>query len=699
MTKTFFLAAIFAAFGVSAAEMRAKSTENELAHERSGTSLHQVVSNGAELCLALSEFRRECRDHSTMEILLESGTYEIPDGLDFTGMSSESRLVLKAMERHGARLVGGYTIPCARFKSVAMDAKEDRIPLPARRFVVVADVRDILPGVLSEFPDSFVGRYPAPVLFVNGQLATLARWPDVGWATFSVSVERGEKVPGSRDMYSGGAFVFPDASEHNWRFDEGVWLNGYWTHDWYNNSIRAVSFGENRGTNQVMRLRGKYFAGVIGEKTWGLAARRFYVFNVLDELDAPGEWWLDRKLKRLYIYPPKGRFTDQDVVVLATSPKPMIRGCDSRHIIFEELSFSCNYGDIVSFKRSANICLTDCSIAGTAGSGIVVDGFSNRVSSCEISSCGGQGVVLSGGIRRTLRRSDSMVEKCRIHDFGMLQRTYAPGCTVGGVGMIVRANEIFNAPHSAVIYDGNEHLFEANDVHHVLLETGDSGAFYTGRDWTSQGNVLKGNYIHELGGDTRASSTMGIYFDDCDCGDDVIGNVIWKVSRGVMIGGGREHLVWGNVFADCGVGVSIDCRGLTWKEWNSREHGGPSWLFEEKAEAVGYLDEVWRSRYPRLARIMVDSPREPLYNSIVSNDFVDCRWKAIYLEGEKMREYADKIQFCGNRIVATLSSNVATSVEDEIQYGFTRTNRVDFGRFNLSQLGCRAIGEIEDARR
>ena len=46
-------------------------------------------------------------------------------------------------------------------------------------------------------------------------------------------------------------------------------------------------------------------------------------------------------------------------------------------------------------------------------------------------------------------------------------------------------------------------LLESNDIHHVLLETGDAGAFYTGRDWTTQGNVLRGNFVHDIGGGIR----------------------------------------------------------------------------------------------------------------------------------------------------------------------------------------------------
>ena len=34
------------------------------------------------------------------------------------------------------------------------------------------------------------------------------------------------------------------------------------------------------------------------------ADQRFYAYNLLEELDAPGEWYLDRQKGLLYFYPP-----------------------------------------------------------------------------------------------------------------------------------------------------------------------------------------------------------------------------------------------------------------------------------------------------------------------------------------------------------------------------------------------------------
>ena len=237
-----------------------------------------------------------------------------------------------------------------------------------------------------------------------------------------------------------------------------------------------------------------------------------------------------------------------------------------------------------------------------------------------------------------------------------------------GCGITLRGNVMHDAPHSAVLYGGNEHLFEYNNVYRVLLETGDAGAYYTGRDWTTHGDVLRFNYTHDLGAEGEMANTMGFYFDDCDCGDEVYGNVFHNVSRGIMVGGGREHPIRNNIFSRCIVGMSIDCRGMTWKHWNSAEHGGSSWMLEDKAKAFDYTKGVWAARYPRLADIMRDHPREPLYNPVENNIFIDCRKQILALDREA--PLARMAPIANNVVVNTRGTNgVAAASANPNEHG------------------------------
>ena len=120
--------------------------------------------------------------------------------------------------------------------------------------------------------------------------------------------------------------------------------------------------------------------------------------------------------------------------------------------------------------------------------------------------------------------------------------------------------------------------------------------------------------------------------------------------------------------------MSIDCRGMTWKHWNSTEHGGPSWLLEDKAKAFDYTNGVWAARYPHLANIMNDHPREPLYNPVENNVFIDCQKEVLALD--RVAPLARMAPISGNVVINTKGTNGmrCASIDARIASGFTVLN-------------------------
>ena len=568
-----------------------------------------------------------------VEVVLAPGEYVLPEGLDFGlgdgGVSPEAPVVWRAATPGTARIVGAQPISPKSLHLVDDPALLARLPEEGRGRVWTAPL-EAPSGGIPTLPVVFEDA-PPPMVFFDEVPGHLAAWPNGNdWANFTEGVDRGTPVKfGDHTFWRNGAFIWSHSRATRWDFSRGVWLNGYFTHDWRNCTARIGSYGREGDSENVMRLAADIPYGVLGG-TWGRKERRFKAVNLFEELDEPLEWWLDRERDILYFVPPDGA---PDIRV-AFSDKPLLRGAGVANLRFEGIVFACNHGPFIAFDSPRGVVFRDCRFAGTASDAIVLSGDTRdtTVSDCEIAHCGAGGIRLSGGDRRTLTPSGSAIANCRIHDFGIFRRTYAGGVRLEGCGHVLRGCEIWDAPHTAVFWEGNDMLLESNDVHHVLLETGDAGAFYTGRDWTTQGNVLRGNFVHDIGAGTTATegadaavsgtNAMGFYFDDCDCGDEVVGNFFRNVPRAIMVGGGRDHPIRGNTFENCRLAISIDCRGITWGDkWKAPSGGN---LLEEKAIALDYKCGIWAERYPRLARMMDDHPGEPLHNPIEDNIFINC---------------------------------------------------------------------------
>lgn len=601
-----------------------------------------------------------------VEVRVRAGVYALDKTWELNAEDSGTPTapVIYRAERPGAaRLQGGLTLRPGDFKPVTDTAVLNRLLPEVRQRVLVSDLSGLVPAPFAEWKPGFRGTPPAPWLYVNGQPMTLARWPNAdstngGWAEFSKAVDTGlpkadAADPALRKLHP-GTFVFDNPRPNRWKTTEGVWLLGYWTHDWFDEVLKMDSYDS---TAKVIKLAAPHQYG-IAAGTWGAAKRRFYALNLLEELDKAGEWYLDRPNKKLYLLPPAG--WPKAEVVLATLSQPLLQIKDARHIRIIGLAFEYSHGDGVILQNTEQVELAGCRVANLGGSGISINGLRNMVRSCDLFNLGRTGINLNGGDRLQLVPAGNVAFNNHIHHYGLFYRTYAPGIGANGCGQIARNNRIHDAPHNAVLYGGNEHLFELNEVYRVVMETGDAGAFYTGRDWTSQGNILRYNFIHSLGaGDEGHVNTMGVYLDDCDCGDTIEGNIFWRAGRAIMIGGGRDNNVLNNLVVDCPIGLHLDSRGTTWRQWNNPSD--PSWHLEAKAQKLNYTQPPWSERYPRLARIMQEEPQWPLGNVIRWNVFIDCTKRLCDFDGN-VKKILDRLDIAENLAVNTRgASNIVTS--------------------------------------
>ena len=555
------------------------------------------------------------------------GTFAMPENTfaleaEDGGPDSGSPVVYRA-GKDGACLIGGYRLPVSGFRTVTDEATLERLPEPARGRVVSFDLKTVGLSRLSPLPDKFSGWNELEV-FSGGKAMRLARWPNTGWAEIAKVIDRGVKpidhATGEWEFgYKGGTFEYAEDAPARWNVEKGIWMNGFWCHDWANETLKIGAIDKEK---KQITSAAVHTYGIGNSSKWHTAKRRYYVFNLLEELDSPGEWYVDREERVLYFFPVNGDLRD---VVLSVQKKPLIQVAKAAHIRLEGLSFLYSTGKAVVLDGCEDVVLKNLRVANLTTDGISLSGGKScGLDHCEVSGTGGTCVSVYGGDRKTLTPCGHFVTNCRLHHSGRLQRTQGKCLSFVGVGITVAHNLIHDAPYIAVGYGGNDNLFAYNEVHSAMMESGDGGGLYTGRDWGSQGNVVRNNYFHHFGKPgvdwqklqglnpdyeplRESVMVMGVYLDDCDSGDTVCNNIFYRTGWSAFVGGGRYNTISNNLFIECTSALHLDDRGL--KRARPGEGVKDGWDLLAKIQAFHFQEPPWKDRYPYLVNIMEEIGR------------------------------------------------------------------------------------------
>lgn len=494
----------------------------------------------------------------------------------------------RAVNQGAARIQGGHALAAQAFTAVGED--HARVPEAARASVLRVDLGGT--AGLGEVPDAFRTALPLPELYFNGERMTLAQWPNDGWAEIESVVESGPAPWRNHESEALGAFTYSGEHPARWAGVADVWLEGYWCFDWAAETIRVKSV---EPESRTITLGSKHVYGI---GSGNPAPRRYRAVNLLEELDAAGEYFIDRAEGVLYFWPPAP--LEGAEVMLSLAAEPLIALNDVSHVQITGLAFEYAAGTAVTITGGQRVTLAGCTFRNAGLIGVVVDGGADHtVQSCDIYANGTGGLHISGGDRKSLTPSGHRVVNNHIYRVSERMRTAAYNIVMDGVGVYVAHNEIHEAPHQAILLSGNDHIFELNDVHHVSMNSDDCGAFYMGRNPSHRGTIIRHNFWHEIGS-AMAHGSCAIYFDDGDGGQTVHGNVFYKASGGsfgaVFNHGGHDNAVTNNIFIECGLALGAAPWGdATWKEWL----GGDLWRERLLAE-VDITQPPFTDRYPEL---------------------------------------------------------------------------------------------------
>lgn len=602
---------------------------------------------------------RKAKPGEGATVWIESGTFHIDTtfelGPEDSGTSA-APVTWRARKDGAVVLDTGRRIPASAFEKVANEVLLARMADEARGKIWQLDLAKLGVQHAKRPPDIFEDSGGLLDLYCNGQRQPLSRWPNDTKTTMERVLDRGEwtKAKGLR----GGTFVYRGDRPARWaeaaKADQ-LWLAGFWRVAWEWETIRVQKLDlESRSITHSQPAPGGIGSKYAGPE--GAGTEPWIAVNLLEEIDRPGEWSIDFAKQTLYWWPPAP--LDGAEIVIADRAEPVVRLTDAAHVTLRGLVIEHGLGNGIEITGGDSCAVAGCTLRKLGQTGVVVrGGVKHAVLSSDFHTLGHGGILLGGGDRKTLTPAGHIADNNHIHDYALAKKLYTPGIGVGfrdqpapAVGCIVTHNLIHHAPHAAILYGGNDHLFELNEIHDFLIESDDLGGFYSTYDWTSYGNTVRHNFIHDT------PHALGIYLDDGDSGDVIEGNIAYRMATCAASGGGHDNTLRGNLAIECRRGVAIDARGV------SRGYATNATLLKILA-AMNVTQPPWRNRFPTLAAIAETHPPLPVGCVLESNVAVKCD-EAIHLHGRP-----DELR------IATIRDNLALPIED---FGFADAEKRDF---------------------
>ncbi len=473
------------------------------------------------------------------------------------------------------------------------------------------------------------GDFTGPIfseIFVNGNRMHLAQYPDVAedYLYTGELVKQGDGLENSghsadetwyeRRNHESDVFKMDEALAEklkSWKTLDDVWMYGWLAVEFADESSLI---GEVDYENMTISPK---FVVYYGAK----ADRPYYFFNIFEELTEPGEFYLDRENAVLYIYPTEDMANASIDMTLATDSLFTFDNAD--YISLEGLTLQNSRADAITLTGNGNE-IKYCDIEYIGKNAIVARGNNNFINYTEIAHIGVSAILMwDNSDAATLTPGNNRVENNLVHDCGEVSSD-GLGMRIVGLGSVCAHNELYNIAYDGIAIEGQKNIVEYNLIHDVMQNASDGAGIYTNGGWTNRDNVIRYNYIYNLGstmkkgGKTIEHRGDGLYVDDNTPDTVFYGNIVVNAPKnGILIGSGRENNVRNNIFVNSETAIRYDNRsreGILNDGWfsDSRE-GGMRWRL---LEASPWQTELWQKEFPEMQEYSTD------FNDIDKPEFI-----------------------------------------------------------------------------
>ena len=541
----------------------------------SGDGSEEEPLRTLEKAIDVANEMREDSD-KLIEILLREGTYSVTNTIKIINSQKDDPLLkISAYQDEKVTINAGVDIPLSAMSIADSDFTNAIIDKPNAGSVLQYNLKD---AQIEDFGEiSLRGhlisdeKEAQAELSLNGEVQKLAGWPNgeyTGLIKPTDSNEYGKRTKSG--IANGCSFQVNYDRPSQWSKPEQAWLSGTigpnYEFDYY--PVSRFDSEEKR----VYLSRGAL------EKYYTEPYYRFE--NVPEELDEPGEYYIDRQSGMLYFYPPEDEPKDSVLTITMSTPtldvsekapNSMFRIENSKNIVFENLIFKGGRGSAITGKNNSNIQFINCEINSFGENGIRFDASTDiKISDCKIHDVGQDGILfVSCGNYKTLSPSNIVVSNNDIYNFARLERSYKTGIDFGYrcVGATAANNHIHNGPHAGMIFYGVNNDIYGNEFDNLVTEFSDMDALYCNNSnypW-ERGNKIHNNYFHDIGKSSMNGrhqiNVRAIRTDNRGCGLNIYENLFYNIGNGgngngnngigAITAEGTRNRIFNNLFVDC----------------------------------------------------------------------------------------------------------------------------------------------------
>jgi len=538
-------------------------------------------------------------------IKIRGGRYPMSAAVSLN--SSHSGLTIESYRDEKVVLSGATVFSYSKFKKVTDQTVLDRIiEQSGKDKVVYASLEDL--GITDAGTMKMQGfngsnRGYSPILVWEDTLMEYAKYPNQGYL-YTETIIKSNDTSNKYNNLTANQYTVNSDRPKLWKEAKDIWSLGFLMHDWADYTTPALVREDGSVITYAYSSHG------------AVENRRVRFFNLLEELDVPGEFYIDRENNIMYMIPPEG-IAPEDTFHYTTASNRFFYVNRANHVTIQNLTMEGTLSNAIYFSGCDNAVVNNCEITAIGNTAVSFNsclnsGIKNSYLH-ELSSCGVSFAYTSS--RRTLKDINCFMTNCKMKTFSQYKRTGMAGVDVDAVGVTVSHNEFCDSPYIVMWYQANECIFEYNEFYNVCNDASDSGIIYSGRDWSTRGNHIRYNYFHDSNAiqTTTGMKMQAVYLDDMHSATRVYGNVFHNISAVALYGGGRYNTFENNLMLECDYPFRYDSRGLTWMD------SGEGSQIRNNLKRMPYTTGIWAETYPELVNILNDEPEKPKYNTIRNN--------------------------------------------------------------------------------